>query len=579
MKTLYNVVVVLFFLNFSVFSQNNKENEEFEKQIKIKTNQLLKKNDFKKAEFFFLEKNWDSTLFYSMKQLSRNEKNEELNNYCHFFRGVSFKQKKLFLESLKELNLINEKFYFNYSVIMLLGEVTLELKDFKKANDYFKQLENVENLEFYGIKKSTIQHNLGISYIHLKEFEKAENYLLQSAALQESEKDTLLLVGSYGDIANLYYEQYKDNLAIPYFIKAYELAKNTKDFKLKFHTANNMSVVEENRKNPIKALEYRKELEKWKDSLNDQNKIWEVAQLEKQFAVKEKQKEVSLLQAENKIKKAQRNLFFYSALALLALLGTVVYFYKEKVKTNSIILAQKENLNELNATKDKLFSIVSHDLRSSVNTMKTSNAKLLEKLATKDWDELDTLLHQNNSIANSTYNLLDNLLHWALLQTKQSYFEITSQRLFFIVEQVAYNYLPLMEEKKIHFKNEVSKKEIVLVDQESLKLILRNFLDNAIKFSNEKGFIKIYSESNDEENCSLIIEDNGIGMSETTRLSLLKETTLLSKKENEKSIGTGLGMQLCKSMISKNKGKLDIQSELGKGTKIIVSLPKKESNG
>jgi light-regulated signal transduction histidine kinase (bacteriophytochrome) len=76
----------------------------------------------------------------------------------------------------------------------------------------------------------------------------------------------------------------------------------------------------------------------------------------------------------------------------------------------------------LNATKDKLFSIVSHDLRSSVNALKVSNGKLQESLESKNFAELDTQLHNNSAIANGAYNLLDNLLHWALLQTKQSYF-------------------------------------------------------------------------------------------------------------------------------------------------------------
>jgi signal transduction histidine kinase len=165
-------------------------------------------------------------------------------------------------------------------------------------------------------------------------------------------------------------------------------------------------------------------------------------------------------------------------------------------------------------------------------------------------------------------------LHWALLQTKQAYFEVTSLRLFFIVEQVAYNYQPLMVEKNIFFENTISKKDFVLADQESLKLLLRNFFDNAIKFSNENGIIKMYTQNNNETYCDLIIEDNGIGMSDETIASILKDTTVLSKKENEKIIGTGLGLQLCKSMIKKNKGKLDIKSELGKGTKFIVSLLK-----
>ena len=125
-------------------------------------------------------------------------------------------------------------------------------------------------------------------------------------------------------------------------------------------------------------------------------------------------------------------------------------------------------------------------------------------------------------------------------------------------------------------ENKVAKKYRVDADQESLKIILRNLLDNAIKFTNEKGHIHLYATTTDNY-CNLIIEDSGLGMSENTRLELLKDTTLLSKKENEEIIGTGLGMQLVKQMIAKNNGTFNIESELGKGTKMIVSLPKTAS--
>lgn len=184
------------------------------------------------------------------------------------------------------------------------------------------------------------------------------------------------------------------------------------------------------------------------------------------------------------------------------------------------------------------------------------------------------MLKNNSAIVNGAYNLLDNVLNWALLQTQQSYFEITSIRLFFIVEQVAYNYIPLMQEKNIQFKNTVLKGASVFADQESLKIILRNLLDNAIKFSNTDGIIKIYTKNEDDAYCHLIIEDTGLGIKDATRLELLKDTELLSKKEHEDIIGTGLGLQLCKSMIKKNKGQFSIESTLGKGTKMIVSLPK-----
>jgi signal transduction histidine kinase len=338
-------------------------------------------------------------------------------------------------------------------------------------------------------------------------------------------------------------------------------------------------IIERDRQNFSKALTYMSEYVDYKDFLNDRDRTWENAEREKEFAVQLKQDEVNALALENKLKIAERNGFIYITIILLLLLVAVIYFYKEKVKTNKIIIAQKEGLDELNATKDKLFSIVSHDLRSSVYALKTSNTELSENLEAKNLEAVDDLLNTNSAIVNGAYNLLDNLLHWALLQTEQSYFEITKMYLFVIVEQTAYNYKPLMHDKKLQFENKVPESDMIAVDQESLKIVLRNLLDNAIKFSNPEGKITIYTRTTDGNYCDLVIEDTGVGMSEATRLELIKDTGLLAKKENENVIGTGLGLQLCKSMIQKNNGKFAIESELGKGTKMIVSLRKTLPNG
>ena len=288
----------------------------------------------------------------------------------------------------------------------------------------------------------------------------------------------------------------------------------------------------------------------------------------------QKQKQISVLKVENELKNTQRNTMFFSTIGLLLLLTGGVYVYGQKVKNAKIILSQKEKLDELNATKDQLFSIVSHDLRSSVNALKTSNTKLTSSLESKNYDELDKLLHQNSAIANGAYSLLDNLLHWALLQTQQLYFHKDSVHLFSIVQQIEYSYKPLLLEKTIAFENEVSKNCFIFVDLDSLKIILRNLLDNAIKFSPENSKIRFYSLDTPSEFHQFIIEDQGIGMRPETISELLQDNELLAKKSNSEIIGTGLGMQLCKQMIKKNGGTLAIESELNKGTKMILSFPK-----
>ena len=578
--------LITFFLLLSIplfmFSQEEKTLKTqglFEKQVKHLSEEFTSEINFVKAQEFYFKEQWDSTLVYSLKQLNENSKKTELNNLCYFFRGFSFKENEDFKAAKKELLKISKTFNFYNYVHIVLARIALEEGENEKAEQYYEYIKDVNTFELCGVKKSNIENNLGLKYLHSKEYSKAETYLLKSIASQEQEQDTLNLIAGYGNLASIYYEQMKDEKAIPYYLKAYQLSKQTNDFKAKRNASLNMSIVEENREDYKRALKYNIEYHKWADSVNSEINELEVERLENALNIQAKEKEVTVLQAENKAKVVERNGLLYTALVLLVLLGTTIYFYKEKIKTNKVITAQKEDLNELNTTKDKLFSIVSHDLRSSVNALKTSNTKLLENVEAKNLEQLDGLLQTNSSIVNGAYNLLDNLLNWALLQTKQSYFEIEPLRLYSIVEQVAYNYKPLMLDKVITFENNVLKSSRVNADQESLKIILRNLLDNAIKFSKANGFIKIYTEDTNKGYYDLVIEDSGIGIDEITIEDLLKESTLLPKKGNKKEKGTGLGLQLCKSMAKKNKGHFKIESKINEGTKMIISLPKTKQNG
>jgi signal transduction histidine kinase len=563
-----------FIIPLFLFSQEQTINKVLHKKAIEYRNEI----NFNKARFFFLKQDWDSTLIYSMKQL-RSNTNKEIADYCHYFRGYSFIEIKLFKEGKKELNLISKNFELYQLVNKNLGDASLELNEFKKAIYYFEKVEKLPITRKQDFKISLIYENLGISYLHLNQFSKSEVYLFKSKKIQEKEKDTVSLISLYMDIANLYYLQYKDKLAILYFEKAYALSKKVKIFDKKRDASLNMAVVEENRGNFKQALVYRKESEQWKDSLNDQNKVWAVADFEKKFAVAQKQKQIKVLEVENQLKNNQRNWLFFSAISLLLLLTAGFYFYAQKVKNAKIILLQKNKLDELNDTKDQLFSIVSHDLRSSVNALKTSNAKLSATLDTKNYDELNQLIIQNSGIANGAYSLLDNLLHWALLQTKQLYFHQETVHLFSIVQQIAFNYKPLLLDKSITFDNSVSKNIFIFVDLDSLKIVLRNLLDNAIKFSNENGKINFHSQEKNSNFCQLVLQDTGLGMNENTIKAILKDDELLAKKGDSETIGTGLGMQLCKQMVKKNGGTIRIESELHKGTKIILTFPKTEQNG
>lgn len=565
------------FLPSLVFSQEEINLNYFEVAIQKKAQSLKNENNFHKAQSFFFRKEWDSTLVYTTKQLNHNN-DLDTKAYCHYFRGFSLRKKGLYKQARIEFELINKSFQYYYMVDNNIGLLFYFEKYFDKAIIYFLMAEKEIIKRKDESEIADLYRNIGICYVHLKQFDKAEFYLKNDIFLKPKRITKSVILANI-NIANFYYAQYKDQQAIYYFQKAYSLSKDIKDFDLKQTTAFNMAIVEENKGNYKKALVYRTESEQWKDSLNNQNKIWAVADFEKKFAVAQKQKQIKVLEVENRLKDTQRNGLFFAAIGLLLILTGGVYLYGQKVKNAKTILLQKNKLDELNATKDQLFSIVSHDLRSSVNALKTSNAKLSATLETKNYDELHQLIIQNSTIANGAYSLLDNLLHWAMLQTKQLYFHKESIHLYSIVQQIEYNYKPLLLDKAITFENSVSKNIFIFVDLDSLKIVLRNLLDNAIKFSNENGKISFYTQETNPDFCDLIIEDNGIGMSENTIKELLQEGELLAKKSNSEIIGTGLGLQLCKQMIRKNSGTLVIESEINKGTKMILSFPKTKTNG
>lgn len=525
-----------------------------------------------KAAHYFQRQNWDSVLVFSAKSLVQNP-TKHSKNLLYYMRGHAFMKKRLFTPAVNEYQQVAENFPLYHQILRNYGGMALEKKEFQKAIDYFQQLQKLPLPKGHSYHQSSVIHDEGIAHFHLKNYKTASKLLAKSAAMQQAAHDTLRLIGSYMDIANVYYVQYKDALAIPYFEKAYALSKHSDNFEMKRKAALNMSVVEENRKNYPAALRYRKEFERWKDSLTSQQKIWSVAQYEKRLALSEKQKEIDLLAAEQQLQINQRNSLLLIASLLLILLMVGLYFYIYKSKSHRIIQEQKDLLQVANETKDKLFSVVSHDLRSSLTLIKYNNERVLKKLPTEVPDDVERIVQTNVRTADTTYHLLENLLHWATLQTEQLYFHTETLHLHSIIEQVSYNFHPLLEHKNIRFFNDVVPGHFITADIDSVKIIFRNLLDNAIKFSPKDSLITAKTSENDEY-ILFSLEDYGPGMPPELIHAL---NTPIQKKATQKQPaiqGTGLGMQLCKSLCEKNGAPLLVKSTEGEGTCIEIYFKK-----
>lgn len=572
----------LFFICTFGFTQNStekKQNKIADPELLINyatsLNDLASSNSFSKSLKLVESKNWDSVIIETNKALLV-EKNQLLKDVLNYYRADAFIHIQLYFQAEKCLLKIPSTFKYYFKVEVCLAEISIHKEQFKEALRRFKKVNENDPFQRKNISLTSFYHNIGNCHFHIQQYKEAENYIFKTISLLG--KDSSLYIDEYTELANIYYDQYIDDKAIIYFTKAYNLAKKYGDFKLKESTAGNMAVVEENRKNALLALKYRKEYEAWHDSLNDQNQIYEVAQVEKKHAIDEKQRQVKLLKTENALKETQRKMYFYSVVFLAVILVLGIYFYRLNVKRSKIIFKQKKELDILNASKDKLFSIVSHDLRSSVQALQISNTNLKYNLKTYEEQfsdqELNKQIENNSILVSNTYNILDNLLNWVMLQNEGGYFNQESQPLKVVIDQVAYNFQGLLNQNEITFENNLSRSTKVYIDKESMKIVFRNFMDNCIKFSNPNSKISVYLKEENESDLTIIWEDTGKGMNEETRLKLISNSIQLMTKEHEDKIGSGLGMRLCKSMIEKNGGKLNIESKIGVGTKMMITLQK-----
>lgn len=526
---------------------------------------------FQKAYHFFISDEYDSAIVYTGKYERLPNKDPELLNYSRFFRANSFLEKNFSIEAKINFKKITHSFPLLPAVRSKQANLYLAENSYDHALELFLELKELQHPEHYAIVESSLDHNIGLCYMYLEEYGKSEQFLIQALDQQVADKDTTRIIASYTALANLFYTQYLDEEAIPYFEKAYALAHQTSNFELLGKTTLNMAVVEENREDLAKSLAYRKEYDRWKDSSNNQEKIWEIAQIEKRHLAREKQHEIGLLKQENVIKSKERNAILTGGIILVLILALIIYMYWQKVKSNRLIASQRESLDRLNAFKNRLFSIVSHDLRSSVNGLRTSTKQLQEHTAQNNDPALEGLIQQQGAMANATFGLLDNLLNWALLQSDQLYFHRENVSLHRLVPQVTLNYLPLLNQKNIVLDVDIPKTAKILGDVDSLKIVLRNVLDNAIKFTPEHGTITIRGTIA-EGTCILSITDSGKGMSEEQLQRVIQHSSAVSKENDE--FGTGLGIRLCSSFVAKNEGVFEMKSKLGVGTTVIISLPK-----
>lgn len=518
--------------------------------------------------------------------------------FCYDNLGVVRFNQKQFDDALKYFNKAKDHFEkanhqeglsYAYNHI---SWVLVEKKQYTSALDYIQEALFIRRK----IKASPeqISNTLGdvaIVQVALKKYSAAKITLKEGIQLARKVNKPIIISVHQLTLASLYLNNNQIDEAIAIAQSSYQIAREANNSLQRMKCASTLAKIYEKQQKYDLAYPYLIEQYALKDSLFNEEINNKTANLEAKYQFDLKERQLLELQKREELEN-KRNLDrerFLSSLLIAALLfvGVLAFFIYQKRKQdkfineelvqknaeisrqNQEIQAQTAQLAENNRFKDRLFSIISHDLRSPVvglvGSLDLVNEGLLSEVEFRNM--LPDLAHNINSIQ----SLLDNLLAWARTQMKGM-----------AILPEAFHIRELLDEKTNMFKKQIQAKELrilnhieadlqVLADKNMIDLVTRNLLSNAIKFSVQGGTITMTSVRQ-KGYSQICIADNGIGIS-AENLNKLFDAQTVSTKGTAGEMGTGLGLLLSKEFIEQNGGRIWGESVIGEGSKFCFTIP------
>jgi len=252
---------------------------------------------------------------------------------------------------------------------------------------------------------------------------------------------------------------------------------------------------------------------------------------------------------------------------------TITRDITERKQAEAEIKLKNKELSELNAEKDKLFSIIAHDLRSPFTGFIGLTRIMAEELPSLTMAEIQDIAVRMSASAINLYRLLENLLEWSLIQKGAVLFNQEVCQLRSVAGESITVIIEPAKNKGIELVNNIAESVTVFADCNMLQTVIRNLVSNAVKFTVKGGKITVSAKETSDKNIEISVKDTGIGMSQSMIENLFRIDVKTSRPGTEGEPSTGLGLILCKEFIEKHGGKIWVDSEEGKGSTFYFTLP------
>lgn len=472
------------------------------------------------------------------------------------------------------------------TTLMNSGELFRFKKSYDSAISLTKHSENLFRRLKHEIGIAYCQGNLGLSFAETGRVDSAENYMNKAIATFSKSGNTYPISVYQISLADIYSERGDFIRARNYAHQALEIGLN-EGLKEQIRDASlKLSELYEANRNFQKAYNYQSQYITYRDSINNEETIRKMADLRTEYEVSKKQAEVDLKQAEVDLLNEQarnQQIVLWSVIVILVLVMGLTYallkFYRVKVrairivrKRREIITAQRNQLAEVNQTKDKFFSIISHDIRGPISNFQGVSQLIQLLVESNDKEALLKLSSMLDKSSKEISDLLDNLLEWAMSQQGRMPYKPEEIKLHELCNSNLAIMKNLAAAKKISINQKVKEKATIQADKNSVSTIIRNLISNAVKFTPEGGKVQL-SIGYEVNLAVIIVEDTGIGISKDKLNHLFEFKGERSRWGTEGEKGVGLGLTLVHEFVELNKGKIEVESVEGKGTVFKVYLP------
>jgi signal transduction histidine kinase len=439
-------------------------------------------------------------------------------------------------------------------------------------------------------------NNIGLIYIKKNDNDKAIVYFDEALKIKKEVGDKMGLSSTLNNLAKLYLEAKNYSISKKYYNQSLEIAKEENLMGMMQRNYEGLFLLAEASSNSEEALYYHKLFDEVKDTIFTLNLNEQLAELKVKYETEKTGRENKILRQDNDIQELQISLYreqqirLIIAIILIVVLsaGIILYLrYRTKIRLNEKLLllnlklesGVKERTAELeqaNANKDQLYSIIAHDLKNPFNAI-IGFTDILDQ----DFDELNNdrkkeLISYLKDLSENAYKLVENLLAWTSSQTGR--IKITPKAIDIddMIRQEMNLSLFQAKRKNITIKHEAGANKKVIADEDTVKTIFRNLLSNAIKFTPDGGDILVCTSldmNNGNENLVVSIIDSGIGLDAKEVDSIFENSGNTKTSGTGNEPGTGLGLMICKEFINLNHGKIWVVSKKGMGSTFSFSLP------